>query len=152
MSFGIIWNCANWVWPIHRRFFESLTLACFIEINETLTMYNECLLADFPTELCSGVVGLGFWLFWWGFFSQIDVCFLKWQISGKMLWYNVICIGDSVYECVELMAEGYDDCALSRFVLHQCCLHHFFNSLGRILASWTGIRDGQVLGCIKMSL
>lgn len=32
---------------------------CFIEMNETLTMYNECLLADIPTELCSGVVGFG---------------------------------------------------------------------------------------------
>lgn len=45
--------------------------------------------------------------------------------------------------------EGYDGYAMSTFVLHWCCISCFV----RVLASWTGIRDGQQeLGSIRMPL
>ena len=51
------------------------------------------------------------------------------------------------------MDEGYDGYATSTFVLHQCCISYFVNSLGKVLASWTGVRDGQQeLGSIKLPL
>lgn len=112
----------------------------FTEIHETLTMYNECLLADFPADLCSwfGVFSPNFCLFLqvWNILQNAPVQYHKyWRFCTWMHGMNV--------------DEGYDGYAMSTFVLHRCCISCFV----RVLASWTGIRDGQQeLGSIRMPL